>query len=366
MHYTVHLTNGCNLACRYCYVHQSTEVMSLETAHAAVDLAAREPGHHGIIFFGGEPLLQRQTIYDTVRYAQSLGLQGKFHYKITTNGTLLDEEFLRFSKQNQVFIALSHDGTAQDLNRVTHRDEGTFARLEPIAKRLLQVRPYAPVLMTVAPNAVKFYAQGVEYLYSLGFRYLICSLDYSGDWTEADFSELQRQYRRLADWYEKLTLREEKFYFSPFEVKISSHIHKTNYCAERCELGKKQVSVAPDGRLYPCVQFIDRPEFCIGHVSTGIDTARQNRLYLLNEQEKAPCDACAVKNRCNHHCACLNQQATGDFRTVSPVLCRHERMLLPIADRLAERLYRKKAGIFLQKQYNDMYPLVSYIEDRGV
>ena len=364
MHYTLHLTNACNLACRYCYVRQGTEVMPPSVARAAVDLAAREPGHHGIIFFGGEPLLRRQTIYDTVRYAEGLHLQGKFHYKITTNGTLLDEEFLRFSHRHQVFIALSHDGVAQDLNRVTHQDEGTFDRLEPIAKRLLSVRPYAPVMMTVAPNSVKFYARGVEYLYSLGFRYLICTLDYSENWTEADFAELERQYRRLADWYEALTLREEKFYFSPFEVKISSHIHRTSYCAERCELGKKQISVAPDGRLYPCVQFLGKEEFCIGDVYSGVDTQRQQRLYLLNEREKPPCDQCAVKGRCNHHCACLNQQSTGDFQKVSPVLCRHERLILPIADQLAQRLYKKRAGIFLQKQYNDMYPLISYMEDQ--
>ncbi len=76
-----------------------------------------------------------------------------------------------------------------------------------------------------------------------------------------------------------------------------------------------------------------------------------------------PCRDCAIKNRCNHHCACLNFQSTGDFHQVSPVLCRHERIVLPIADKLAERLYRKHSGAFLQKQYNDMYPVISYVED---
>src|SRR5665647_1942957 len=34
---------------------------------------------------------------------------------------------------------------------------------------------------------------------------------------------------------------------------MSSHIRGDDYCSERCELGKKQISVAPDGKLYPCV-----------------------------------------------------------------------------------------------------------------
>ena len=100
MHFTLHLTDACNLRCRYCYVRQSNHSMTLDTAKAVVDLAAEDPGHHGLIFFGGEPLLQRQLIYDTVAYAQSLHLPGKFHYKITTNGTLLDREFLDFSQKN--------------------------------------------------------------------------------------------------------------------------------------------------------------------------------------------------------------------------------------------------------------------------
>ena len=45
------------------------------------------------------------------------------------------------------------------------------------------------------------------------------------------------------------------------------------------------------------------------------------------------------------------------------MLCRHERIVLPIADRLAERLFKRRAGVFLQKQYNDMYPVISYVED---
>jgi uncharacterized protein len=39
-------------------------------------------------------------------------------------------------------------------------------------------------------------------------------------------------------------------------------------------------------------------------------------------------------------------------------------MLLPIADALAEDLYRKRSAVFVQKQYNDMFPLLSLAEDR--
>ena len=67
--------------------------------------------------------------------------------------------------------------------------------------------------------------------------------------------------------------------------------------------------------------------------------------------------------RCNNTCGCLNWQATGTINQVSPVLCRYEQMMMPIADRVAERLYRKRDPIFLHKHYNAAYPILSLLED---
>ena len=94
MHYTLHITNSCNLACRYCYVHkQQPKRMTIDTARAAIDRAARNSGDVGISFFGGEPLLQKQLIRDAVAYGRTVeaGAGCHFHFKITTNGLLLDE-----------------------------------------------------------------------------------------------------------------------------------------------------------------------------------------------------------------------------------------------------------------------------------
>lgn len=367
MHYTLHLTTACNMACKYCYVEQSPAVMPIEVARAAVDAAEKDGGSAGIIFFGGEPLLHKDLIYETVDYARHVQAGGhtRFHFKVTTNGLLLDEDFLRFSRDANLFIALSHDGVqaAHDLNRVDAAGQGTFERLSPVIDTLLDARPYAPVMMTIDPSCVKYYAEGVEYLYHRGFRYLICSMNYAGTWDEDALSELERQYKLLAKFYEDHTLAEDKFYLSPFEVKLASHIHGANYCAERCELGKKQLSVAPDGSIYPCVQFVGDVEYAIGHIQSGIDEEKRLRLYRINEAEKPSCEGCAVKGRCNHHCGCLNRQSTGSITKVAPSLCAHERILLPIADRLGARLYKKRSAMFIQKQYNDMYPLLSLVEE---
>ena len=92
MHLTLHLTDRCNLACRYCYARHGTADMHFETAVAAIEKCAAGPDC-GIIFFGGEPLLCAPLIWRIMDWCEARR-PGRFHYKVTTNGMLLDEAFL--------------------------------------------------------------------------------------------------------------------------------------------------------------------------------------------------------------------------------------------------------------------------------
>ena len=369
MHVTLHLTNACNLACGYCYECHQKDYMTVETAKKAALLAAgKGQSSCGIVFFGGEPLLCRDVIYRTAAACRDMenALNTRFHFKITTNGTLLDREFLDYSRKNRILIALSHDGTkrAHDFFR-RHKDgRGSYDELESVTEELLAAHPYAPVMMTVCPETVGEYARGIKELWNKGFRYFICSLNYAGAWDNGSVSQLKSQYSELAEFYYEMTCREEKFYFSPFEVKIASWIKGDAYCHERCELGLKQISVAPDGVLYPCTQFAGHRGYAIGTVDEGIDQAKRQRLYAQSRGDKPECSGCAVKQRCNCTCGCLNYQVTGSVRQVAPMLCTHERLIFPIADKLAARLYRQRNGMFIQKHYNDMFPLISLVEDK--
>ncbi|HYK88846.1 MAG TPA: radical SAM protein [Acidobacteriota bacterium] len=378
MHLTLHLTARCNMRCRYCYAapHVGCD-MTWEIARSAVDVAVRLSGREtpnqgtGIIFFGGEPLLRRDLIKRTVEYCGEVSARTgrSFHFKLTTNGSLLDDAFFDDPSTSEVFVALSHDGIpeAHDANRITPQGTGTFSALRPKIDLLLSRRPYAPVMMVTTPSTVRHYAESVKFLFKCGFRYLISSLNYGSVWGPGELRELKRQVYRLARWYEGCTDREEKFYFSPFDVKMASHVFPGSCRRDRCELGRRQISVAPTGRLFPCVQFVgdgSESEYCIGDVETGIDEGRRQSLYFANAEEKRECAGCAIRERCNHFCACLNRQATGSIRRVSPLLCAYERMVLEAADKIGERLFRKRSAMFIQKQYNELFPLISLAEDQ--
>jgi uncharacterized protein len=374
MHLTLHLTRACNLKCDYCYSPpRGGQAMTRETGALALELGARLcEGSCGIVFFGGEPLLHKDLIRNLVaeaRRMQAAG-QGHFHFKLTTNGLLLDEEFLQFALDEDVLIGMSLDGVAQAHDRHRRLPDGSpsFERLLPKLRLLLSARPYASVLMTVNPDTVGLFAESVCFLLDEGVRYLVVSLNYAGRWTESDLEELRRQYERLGKLYIDWTRQGRKFYLSPFEVKISSHIQGEEVCKEHCELGVRQISVDPQGYLFPCVQFVaagPQSRWCIGDAAAGIDEAARRRLRDESQEDKAPCRDCAIRRRCHNTCGCLNWQTTGSVGHVSPVLCRHEQTLLPIADRVAETLYAEGNPLFLNKHYNPAYPVLSFLEDHA-
>jgi len=154
--------------------------------------------------------------------------------------------------------------------------------------------------------------------------------------------ELARQFDTLADMYVEWTLAEEKFYFSPFEVKIRSHIDGEKYCDQRCRLGQRQLSVDTDGKLYPCVQFAGEDTYCVGDIATGIDEKRRMALFQECDTVNSLCADCAIEARCNHTCGCLNRQATGTLNGVSPVMCAHERLSLAAADKATKQTMHSK------------------------
>ena len=66
MHLTLHLTDRCNLACRYCYARHGEKRMTFETAMSAISDCTRGETNCGIIFFGGEPLLESDLVFRVI------------------------------------------------------------------------------------------------------------------------------------------------------------------------------------------------------------------------------------------------------------------------------------------------------------
>lgn len=362
MHLTLHLTDRCNLCCRYCYARHGMADMSFDTAMAAINECTEQDPNPGIIFFGGEPLLMSDLIFRVIEECESR-TPDRFHYKVTTNGTLVTPDFIERACAARLHVAISCDGTpfAHDRHRIAKDGKGSSDVVVVALRQILSVQPSAPVMMTVNPDTASDLPDGVRFLWGIGASYLIPSVNFHAGWDACSWNRLKKAYERLGEWYLDAFRREEKFYFASFDKRIASRIWPGR--GTSCRLGLRQISVAPDGVYYPCVQFVGREEYAIGRAGKGIDERLRNSIYGCNEAKKAECAGCALLGRCNNACGCLNVSTTGTLNRVPPFYCEHERFLIPFSDRLAETLYAERNAMFIQRHYNPSFPIVSFLED---
>jgi len=339
--------------------------MTADTAKQAVDFAVTKGSSTGILFYGGEPLLEREVIYQTVAYAKQIRKQTghQFSYKITTNGTLLDEDFLQFAKSVDLAIGFSHDGPAQDDCRFFADGSPSSGILADKIPLLLRYQPYAIGMSVLDASVVHKATDMVKFLHRSGFRYMTLNLNYDAPWTQADFEVLGREYEKLAKLYRNWTLDEQKFYLSPFDQKILSHVKGAAYNIDRRKMSQNQPSVAPDGRIFPGSRYVDDPAFAIGDVWVGIDEKKQAVFAQKGAMPLEACKICAIQSRCNYAYDMLSRRGEEFAIDIKPVQCAHERLLTPIADKLAEDLYRQDSALFLHKHYNEMFPFLSALEE---
>jgi uncharacterized protein len=120
---------------------------------------------------------------------------------------------------------------------------------------------------------------------------------------------------------------------------------------QTCRFGQKQLSVATDGKIYPCVQFIDRPDFFMGDVSDGLIEGNVQRVVEEGQREPEACQTCALKKRCKYNCCCQNLVTAGAIHQVSPQTCAFEQAAIRNADRAANRLIETGDTNFMNKFY---------------
>ena len=369
----LHLTQDCNLRCKYCYAPAKIKAsMTAETALKAVELAADLGQATACVsFFGGEPLLRFDLIRELVAHANECGRRRdkRMYFRLSTNGTLLDEEKLRFCRDHHILFALSLDGDreAHNAQRIFAGGRGSFDALDARLPTILRYNPHTIVTSVITPPTVGRLRSSIEYMWGRGVRYFVHALDYTHpDWTPAHLATLEQGYRELASFYLERVRAEERFHLSIFDEKLKTHARSPIELGQICDFGAKKMSIAPDGRIFPCVQFVsDRPDaadYCIGHVDTGL-TPKRDELIRQNRTEREQCEGCALQGRCSNYCGCLNWQVNGNLTQVPGLLCAHEQMLIPIADEIGNDLWAERNRRFLQKHYRDYRELFFYDVD---
>lgn len=351
---TLHMTENCNMNCAYCTREKASRDMSVEVLDAACKLLFTDGRAAGISFFGGEPLLKKDLVLRALEYCTARAKQENvsFETKLTTNGTLLDEAFLKEAVKYRLIIGLSFDGIGQDICRRMANGDGSLATVEEKAKLLLSYLPGSYAMATIAPQAAHTFFESVKYLYGLGFRRITATIALGNKvtWTQEALDIIEAQLRQIADFYCDCLFNGDPFFFSPFDGKINDAIAgKTP--GERCQLGRKQMQVFVDGNIYACTQFIGDEDYCIGDVYGGLDPVKWTGVVQrsLARPEPSDCVSCDLRSRCTHTCGCVNRLETGNENLVSPLQCTYEQIVISVSDMVADRILETNEALFWKK-----------------
>lgn len=308
MDYTISITNKCNLKCSYCYErHLNTEYghLSDEIKVKIADYINRQGNAGTVYLFGGEPLLYK----DTVKYYCE-NLKAK-RFVITTNGTLLDEEFIKWCADRNVIINMSHDGI-----KCTERGVDT-ALLDANLKILMKYQPETLVQLVYTEQTLPELYNNVMYLKNLGVKKVSAAMDafLIPDDPDSFGDILREQWRKIAEIPDLFV----------YELAVKKKTIKSN-TSSTCEICKKKVFINWDGNFYPCIQFQNKPEYRCGDITVGIEAEKARKAHPDYSMVSERCEGCELAEYCRNSCACRKMSTTGSVRDISEAACMEEQV----------------------------------------
>lgn len=216
-------------------------------------------------------------------------------------------------------------------------------------------------MIVVTKNNITKLSESVEYLIGLGFKKFNLLFNYLDDWQDEDLKVIKEKFFLVAQIYAEKILEEEDVDFYLFDEKIKTHINEKFNCNDDCQIGMKTINIGADGNFYPCMQFVDQKEYIIGNCEEGIDIEARKKLLNESKIENEICKECDLRKRCKHICPCKNYLTTKSINGLAPIVCEFERIIIEIADDMAENLYKKDSKLFIQKFYNENYGIIKEI-----
>ncbi|SFW23415.1 radical SAM/SPASM domain-containing protein [Ruminococcus flavefaciens] len=306
--YTISITNKCNLKCSYCYErHLNTEYGCIndETRDKIADYIKSQNNAGTVYLFGGEPLLYKDTVKF---YCENLTAK---EFVITTNGTLLDEDFIKWCAERKIIINMSHDGI-----KCTDRGADT-ALLDANLKLLLKYQPETLVQLVYTEQTLPELYDNIMYLKNMGVKKVSAAMDAFLVPDDADsFGDIMReQWRKIAEIPDLFV----------YELAVKKKNIRENK-RSLCEICKKKIFINWDGSFYPCVQFQNIPEYRCGDVFVGIQAEKARKEHPDYSMVSERCRGCEIAEYCRNSCACRKMATTGTVRDISEAACMEEQV----------------------------------------
>ena len=316
----LHVTNQCNLRCKTCYVGSGLPFENELTAQEIKNITdeARELGAKKMIISGGEPFL-RKDIIDILRYACS-NLE-----KVTliTNGTLITEEIAcSLSSYPNVIVQVSLDGAREETNDFI-RGKGSYRKTVRGIEHLVTAQVPCAIAMTLVKQNVNEISEMVDLAKKVGITRLhfpILQLIGRARTHEPEiFPDTELVVSAIKEILE-IPRNED------MEVSIEKKYRKLMRLEQRrnlCGAGSFLISIAADGRVYPCCQS-HRDEFYAGTIREHslkelLETSDVfNQLRTLCVLDIPECRVCELRFICGGGCHVDRYRVHGHLKGLSP------------------------------------------------
>lgn len=269
---TVHVSNDCNLRCKYCYAsggnYQSPKkLMSEDTAEAFVDFCIREFSEvRNIVFFGGEPLLNPSEILHICQLFEYNYKVGKIRvlpkFGAITNGTIMSPLIMEIIKTHFSFITVSIDGpkSINDFNRVDKNGNGCFSRISKFIKNVRNI-------------------SNLDIQYEATYTESHLKMGYTRENIHKFMHETFHIAGNVLDEYnmEKNSILDERSYYSAEDIVNHKYPEGfwsiiqtlvTKHPKTMCQLYWQNLSVSVDGDIYPCHMNVGTKNCCLGNIKS--------------------------------------------------------------------------------------------------
>ena len=353
----LHIAHTCNLNCDYCFAsqgkyHGERAVMSFEVGRRALDFLVENSGGRRTLevdFFGGEPLMNFEVVKQLVAYARSIEKEKNknFRFTLTTNGMLIDDDVIDFANREMSTVVLSLDGRKEihDRHRVDYAGKGSFDRIVPKFKRLVDARGGKNYYMRgTFTHENPDFLEDIKVMLDLGFSELsmepvVCAEGDPAELTREDLPIVLDQYEKLAELMIEREREGRPFTFYHYMIDLTGGpcIYKR---ISGCGSGTEYMAVTPWGDLYPCHQFVGEEKYRLGDIYSGVtNTAAQCEFSECNVYARPECRDCWARLYCSGGCAANAYHSTGSVKGVYKYGCElfKKRMECAIAIQIAKR-----------------------------
>lgn len=342
MRVTLNLTHRCNLACKYCYAGEGkSNDMDFDTAKKIINFSiAKASPDQKLSFglFGGEPFLCFEMMREITNYLKkSVNKAGlPYQINITTNGTILTDEILKYLIDEKVNLCVSIDGPEiiHNKNRIYSNGNGSHAKVSRNLKTFAEHLGSLQVNTVYGPETLTFLPDLLPYFVEEGIRIIHLNPNITSDWPDESITKIPETYMQLANNYVQYYQKGHPISVNLIDSKVVLFLKGGYSAKDRCGMGETEWGFAPSGNIYPCERFIGDDQaspYCIGNIHEGLYPERHCAILERRGNINEKCQTCSLSKFCMNWCGCTNFHLTGHTDLASHMLCISERATIMAA-----------------------------------